>query len=98
MLSQSLARMGGSCRYGALRHSAAVKALLLPSTTTATTSTTTSIRYLNVHEYISMELMASHGIQTPECHVAETPQEVDHIFNTSFHRTGGTFLLCAFIF
>ena len=52
---------------------------------------TTAVRYLNVHEYISMELMASHGIQTPECHVAETTQEVDHIFNTSFHRTGGTF-------
>jgi hypothetical protein len=43
-------------------------------------------RFLNVHEYISMELMASHGIQVPECHVAETAQEVEHIFNTSFHH------------
>jgi hypothetical protein len=83
MMSQSLARMGGG-RYGALYNAAAK--FVLPST-----SSTTSVRYLNVHEYISMELMASHGIQTPECHVAETPQEVDHIFNNSFHRTGGTF-------
>jgi hypothetical protein len=43
-------------------------------------------RFLNVHEYISMELMASHGIQVPECHVAESTQEVEHIFNTSFQH------------
>jgi acyl-CoA synthetase (NDP forming) len=43
-------------------------------------------RFLNVHEYISMELMASHGIKTPECYVAETSQEVEHIFATSFHQ------------
>jgi hypothetical protein len=43
-------------------------------------------RFLNVHEYISMELMASHGIQVPECHVAESAQEVEHLFNTSFHH------------
>jgi hypothetical protein len=49
---------------------------------------TIAVRYLNVHEYISMELMSSHGIKTPECHVAETVQEVEHIFNTSFHRSG----------
>ena len=49
------------------------------------------IRSLNVHEYISMELMSSHGIQTPECHVAETIQEVDHIYNTSFtNQNNGT--------
>jgi hypothetical protein len=82
MLSKSLARLGSS-RYCALRHTDA-KAVV-------PTIRTTAVRYLNVHEYISMELMASHGIQTPECHVAETPQEVDHIFNTSFHRSGGTF-------
>jgi hypothetical protein len=75
MLSQSLARWGSSRYIGAV-HRHAAKAI--------------SVRYLNVHEYISMELMASHGIQTPECHVAETPQEVDHIFNSSFHRSGGT--------
>ena len=87
MMSQSLARMGGG-RYGAV-YNAASK-IVVPSST----STMTSVRYLNVHEYISMELMASHGIQTPECHVAETPQEVDHIFNNSFHRTGGRFGYC----
>lgn len=49
-------------------------------------------RFLNVHEYISMELMASHGIQVPECHVAESAQEVEHIFNTSFHHKRTSFL------
>lgn len=51
-------------------------------------------RFLNVHEYISMELMASHGIQVPECHVAESTQEVEHIFNTSFHHKRKCLVVC----
>ena len=43
-----------------------------------------AVRFLNVHEYISMELMQSHGITTPESHVAETPEEAEHIYNSRF--------------
>jgi hypothetical protein len=39
-----------------------------------------AVRYLNVHEYISMDIMQKHGIQTPQCYVASTPQEAEDIF------------------
>jgi acyl-CoA synthetase (NDP forming) len=45
-----------------------------------------AIRHLNVHEYISMEVMKHHGITTPECYVASTPDEAAHIFNNSFGK------------
>jgi acyl-CoA synthetase (NDP forming) len=45
-----------------------------------------AIRQLNVHEYISMEVMKHHGITTPECYVASTPDEAAHIFNNSFGK------------
>jgi acyl-CoA synthetase (NDP forming) len=45
-----------------------------------------AIRLLNVHEYISMEVMKHHGITTPECYVASTPDEAAHIFNNSFGK------------
>lgn len=44
-----------------------------------------TVRHLNVHEYISMEIMKSHGIATPECYVASTADEAEHIFTKSFH-------------
>jgi hypothetical protein len=37
-------------------------------------------RSLNVHEYISMEIMNAHHIKTPACYVAETPEEAESIF------------------
>jgi hypothetical protein len=40
----------------------------------------TAVRSLNVHEYISMEIMKNHGIKTPECSVASTPEEAERIF------------------
>jgi hypothetical protein len=40
-----------------------------------------AVRNLNVHEYISMELMQSHGIGVPACQVADTPEEAENIFN-----------------
>jgi hypothetical protein len=43
-----------------------------------------AVRNLNVHEYISMELMQTHGIKTPECHVATTPNEAEHIYASRF--------------
>ena len=39
-----------------------------------------AVRCLNVHEYISMEIMQQHGIQTPECYVASTPEEAEEIY------------------
>lgn len=45
-----------------------------------------AVRNLNVHEYISMELMKSHGIKTPECYVAETPEEAEHVFTSSLNK------------
>jgi len=39
-----------------------------------------AIRYLNVHEYASMELMNSHNIRTPESYVATSPEEAENIF------------------
>ena len=45
-----------------------------------------AVRYLNVHEYISMELMQSHGIATPISHVAETPEEAENIFRNIMNK------------
>ena len=54
----------------------------------ATTSRLGGVRCLNVHEYISMEIMQSHGIQTPACKVASTPEEAEDAFlNTLNQRT-----------
>lgn len=52
-----------------------------------------SVRNLNVHEYISMELMKAHGIQTPECYVASTPDEAENIFQNSLNK--GTSSCCS---
>lgn len=45
-----------------------------------------AVRNLNVHEYISMEIMKNHGIKTPECYVASTPDEAEHIFTSSLNK------------
>ena len=39
-----------------------------------------AVRFLNVHEYVSMEIMQSHGIQTPACKVASTPEEAEDLY------------------
>jgi len=39
-----------------------------------------AVRYLNIHEYVSMELFNEHGIATPSAFVAETPEEAEHIY------------------
>ncbi len=46
-----------------------------------------AIRQLNVHEYISMETMNSHGIATPECHATSTADEAGAIVNEMLSRT-----------
>jgi succinyl-CoA synthetase beta subunit len=45
-----------------------------------------AVRFLNVHEYISMEIMKNHGIQTPECHVASTPEEAENLYQSAFNK------------
>ncbi|KAL7485121.1 hypothetical protein ACHAW6_010722 [Cyclotella cf. meneghiniana] len=47
-----------------------------------------AVRYLNVHEYISMEIMNQHGIATPRGFVAKTPEEAEHIFSTMMNKPG----------
>jgi len=44
------------------------------------------VRYLNVHEHISLEIMKTYGIQTPECYVASTPDEAQHLFSNSLNK------------
>uniref|UniRef100_A0A6T6HZE5 Succinate--CoA ligase [ADP-forming] subunit beta, mitochondrial n=1 Tax=Craspedostauros australis TaxID=1486917 RepID=A0A6T6HZE5_9STRA len=47
-----------------------------------------AIRNLNVHEYLSMELMNAHQIATPAGHVASTPDEAEHIFQNILNKPG----------
>mmetsp|Transcript_31342 Transcript_31342/g.58112 ORF Transcript_31342/g.58112 Transcript_31342/m.58112 type:complete len:453 (-) Transcript_31342:140-1498(-) len=47
-----------------------------------------AVRDLNVHEYISMEIMNQHGIATPKGFVAKTPEEAEHVFNFQTNRPG----------
>jgi hypothetical protein len=59
-----------------------------------------SVRYLNVHEYESMDIMHNHGIAVPECYVANTPDEAKHIFESRFNSTSKltTRFSCAWVF
>ena len=50
-------------------------------------------RSLNVHEYISMEVMNAHHIATPACFVAETPEEAENIFT---HKLNHRKCICSF--
>ena len=49
-------------------------------------STKGAIRCLNVHEYASMEILQQHGIQTPECYVATTPEEAEEIYSKKMNK------------
>ena len=61
----------------------------------ATASNKGAIRCLNVHEYISMEIMQQHGIQTPKCFVASTPEEAEDIYMKKMNqgRYGGGWMM-----
>ncbi len=50
-----------------------------------------AVRYLNLHEYLSMELMKQHGIATPAGYVASSPEEAENIFLHKLNK-GGTFV------
>jgi len=46
-----------------------------------------AVRNLNVHEYISMEIMNAHHIPTPRAYVAKTPEEAEAIYTQKLaHR------------
>jgi succinyl-CoA synthetase beta subunit len=45
-----------------------------------------AVRNLNVHEYISMEIMNKYQIATPKGHVASTPEEAERICIQSFQQ------------
>jgi len=44
-------------------------------------TTTQTVRYLNLHEYISMEVMNQHKIATPKSYAATTADEAEHIYS-----------------
>ena len=44
-----------------------------------------AVRNLNVHEYISMEIMKEHGIAMPEGYVASTPEEAENQYMRDFN-------------
>ena len=62
--------------------------MMLSSLRTATRRTAApvlgAVRNLNVHEYISMEIMNTHGIATPKGFVASTPEEAENIYLKEF--------------
>ena len=45
-------------------------------------STTQAVRYLNVHEYISMEIMNQFNISTPKSYAATSADEAEHIYES----------------
>eukprot|EP00542_Grammatophora_oceanica_P012452 CAMPEP_0194042306 /NCGR_PEP_ID=MMETSP0009_2-20130614/14096_1 /TAXON_ID=210454 /ORGANISM="Grammatophora oceanica, Strain CCMP 410" /LENGTH=459 /DNA_ID=CAMNT_0038686115 /DNA_START=100 /DNA_END=1479 /DNA_ORIENTATION=- len=44
------------------------------------------VRHLNVHEYISMEILKRHNIPTPKGYVASTPEEAESIYLNKLNR------------
>ena len=57
----------------------------IPTLTTAVGSVG-SVRHLNVHEHISMELFNEHGITTPGGAVAFSPEEAKEAYQTMGSR------------
>lgn len=79
MLSSVVARSGGSV----FRHHRHPR--------TAAAAAVGAVRNLNLHEYLSMELMKQHGIATPAGFVASTPEEAEHAF--LHHLNKGTLFI-----
>lgn len=76
MLSSTLRRNSILC-------SSKLPASILPAVTTQ------AVRYLNVHEYISMEIMNDHNISTPQGYAAKTVEEAEDFYDNKF-KTDGT--------
>jgi succinyl-CoA synthetase beta subunit len=64
------------------------KALLVNRTATPSVG---AIRNLNLHEYLSMDLMKQHGIATPAGYVASTPEEAENDFINKLNHGGKSF-------
>jgi hypothetical protein len=58
--------------------SSSVSSLARHATRRTALPTIGAVRNLNVHEYISMEIMKEHGIAIPEGYVASTPEEAEN--------------------
>jgi succinyl-CoA synthetase beta subunit len=54
--------------------------------TSSTARSGGAVRFLNVHEYVSMDIMKSHGVKVPECFVATTPEEAKNIFQNKINK------------
>ena len=46
------------------------------------------VRYLNVHEYLSMSLLKENGINVPNGYIASTPEEAEDIFLNKLNKKG----------
>ena len=62
---------------------------LLPKHVLPSASSQT-VRYLNLHEYISMEIMNQYNISTPKSYAATSADEAEHIYETKM--TSGKFI------
>lgn len=58
--------------------SSSVSSLARHATRRTALPTIGAVRNLNVHEYISMDIMKEHGIAIPEGYVASTPEEAEN--------------------
>lgn len=47
-----------------------------------------AVRNLNVHEYVSMELLEHYGVTVPKAYVASTPDEAENLFLHSLNKPG----------
>ena len=44
------------------------------------------VRYLNIHEYNSMDILKENGVPVPLCYVATTPGEASEIFREKLNK------------
>jgi ATP-grasp domain len=49
-----------------------------------------AVRNLNVHEYVSMELLEHYGVKVPKAFVASTPEEAENIFMHNLNKGKNT--------
>lgn len=50
-----------------------------------------AVRDLNIHEHVSMELMAAHRVRVPAGQVATTPEEAENIYANILNTREFTF-------
>jgi acyl-CoA synthetase (NDP forming) len=74
--------------------SSSVRSLARQATRRTALPTCGAVRNLNVHEYISMELLQAHGIAVPPGQVADTPEEAENIFNNILNTREWQRVIC----